>query len=123
MITKVVYWEVSRHLRSGRERCSTRSRRSKKLIVPRTICDWVVYSSRVRPEIEDYFLNPPPGSAAARAVSFGIDLTLTLENLRLTPEQRIRKLDDRLAGIAKLRATAKRIDRPAASNGSINPRT
>ena len=49
------------------------------------------------PEEEDYFLNPPPGSAAARAVEFGIDLTLTLQNLRLTPEERIRKLDDRLA--------------------------
>jgi hypothetical protein len=49
------------------------------------------------PEDEDYFLNPPPGSAAARAVEFGIDLTLTLENLRLTPEERIRKLDNRLA--------------------------
>jgi hypothetical protein len=48
-------------------------------------------------EDEDYFLNPPRGSAAARAVEFGIDLTLTLENLRLTPEERIRKLDDRLA--------------------------
>jgi len=31
---------------------------------------------------QDYFLKPPPGSAAARAVEFGIDLTLTLENLR-----------------------------------------
>jgi hypothetical protein len=53
------------------------------------------------PEEEDYFLNPPPGSAAARAVEFGIDLTLTLENLRLTPEERIRKLDNRLAVAAK----------------------
>src|SRR6266511_2664431 len=33
-------------------------------------------------EDEDYFLNPPPGSAAAHAVEFGIDLTLTLENLQ-----------------------------------------
>jgi hypothetical protein len=69
------------------------------------------------------FSEPTAGSAAARAVNFGIDLTLTLENLRLTPEERIRKLDDRLAGIAKLRATAKRIDRPARSNGSTNSRT
>ena len=53
------------------------------------------------PEEEDYFLNPPPGSAAARAVEFGIDLTLTLENLRLTPEERIRRLDKRLAARAK----------------------
>ncbi len=61
-------------------------------------------------EDEDYFLNPPPGSAAARAVDFGIDLTLTLENLRLTPEERIRRLDDRLAEIAKLKGTAKFLD-------------
>ena len=48
----------------------------------------------MRKEDEDYFLNPPPGSAAERAAEFGMDLTLTLENLRLTPEERIRKLDN-----------------------------
>jgi len=58
------------------------------------------------PEEEDYFLNPPPGSAAARAVEFGIDLTLTLQNLRLTPEERIRKLDDHINGIRWLKANA-----------------
>jgi hypothetical protein len=56
---------------------------------------------------EDYFLNPPPGSAAERAVEFGIDLTLTLENLRLTPEERIRLLQASIGGIAKLKATAR----------------
>ena len=61
----------------------------------------------MRPEIEDYFLNPPPGSAAERAAAFGIDLTLTLQNLRLTPEERIRKLDDHISGIAKMKATAR----------------
>jgi len=60
--------------------------------------------------IENYFLNPPPGSAAARAVEFGIDLTLTLGNLRLTPEERVRKLDDFIEGIAKLRASVRIID-------------
>jgi hypothetical protein len=64
------------------------------------------------PEEEDYFLNPPPGSAAERAVEFGPDLTLILENLRLTPEERIRKLDNRLAGIAKLEATSPSIGHP-----------
>jgi hypothetical protein len=53
------------------------------------------------PEQEEYFLNPPLGSALARAVKFGIDLTLILENLRLTPEERIRKLDSRLAVMPK----------------------
>lgn len=57
------------------------------------------------PEQEDYFLSPPPGSAAARAVEFGIDLTLILENLRLTPEERIRKLDNRLAARAESKET------------------
>jgi hypothetical protein len=53
--------------------------------------------------VENYLLNPPPGSAAARAVEFGIDLTLTLENLRLTPEDRIRKLDSFIESVAKLK--------------------
>ena len=53
---------------------------------------------------EDYFMNPPPGSAAARAVEFGIDLTLTLENLRLTPEERISQLESFIASAAALRS-------------------
>lgn len=72
---------------------------------------------------EDYFLNPPPGSAAERAVEFGIDLTLTLENLRLTPEERIRRLDDHIAGIAKMLATAKRLSRYQPLHGTSKPRT
>jgi hypothetical protein len=63
----------------------------------------------MRKEVEDYFLNPPRGSAAARAVEFGIDLTLTLENLRLTPEDRIRKLDSFIEGVARLKASARRL--------------
>lgn len=66
----------------------------------------------MRADIEDYFLNPPAGSAAARAAQFGIDLTLTLGNLRLTPEERIRKLDGFIEGVAKLK-TATRIKGPA----------
>lgn len=66
----------------------------------------------MRKEDEDYFLNPPPGSAAARAVEFGIDLTLTLENLRLTPEDRIRKLDCFISGIDWLKANARLIPSP-----------
>ena len=64
----------------------------------------------MRREIEDYFLNPPPGSAAARAAEFGIDLTLTLENLRLTPEERVRKLDSFIKSVEKLRRSVRIID-------------
>jgi len=61
----------------------------------------------MRPNVESYFLNPPPGSAAARAAQFGIDLTLTLGNLRLTPEERIRKLDGFIEGVAKLKTSTR----------------
>ena len=65
-------------------------------------------------ELEDYFLNPPAGSAAARAAEFGTDLTLTLEHLRLTPEERIRKLDNFIEGVAELRASVRVVDRTIA---------
>ena len=61
----------------------------------------------MRPSVESYFLNPPPGSAAARAAQFGIDLTLTLENLRLTPEERIRKLDGFIEAVANLKTSTR----------------
>ena len=35
--------------------------------------------------------NPPPGSVIAAAKDFGVDLFATLENLRLTPAERIRR--------------------------------
>jgi hypothetical protein len=56
-------------------------------------------------ELEDYFLHPPAGSAAARAAEFGTDLTLTLQNLRLTPEERIRKLDSFIKSVTELKAS------------------
>jgi hypothetical protein len=59
--------------------------------------------------VEDYFLNPPPGSAAERAVEFGIDLTLTLENLRLTPEERIRQLDGLIKSVSELQEAGRRM--------------
>jgi len=61
----------------------------------------------MRVDVENYFLNPPPGSAAARAAEFGIDLTLTVEHLRLTPEERIRKLDNFIESVAKLKASVR----------------
>jgi hypothetical protein len=42
--------------------------------------------------IEDKLLHPRPGSKAAAAQEFGIDLTLLVENLRLTPQQRLEGL-------------------------------
>jgi len=64
----------------------------------------------MRAEIESHFLNPPADSAALRAADFGIDLTLTLQNLRLTPEERIRQLDSFIKGVANLKASARVIE-------------
>lgn len=42
--------------------------------------------------IEERLLNPKPGSKIAAAKEFGIDLTLLLRQLRLTPQQRLDEL-------------------------------
>jgi hypothetical protein len=42
---------------------------------------------------EELLLHPEPGSKAAAARDFGIDLTLIIERLRLTPEERLRLMD------------------------------
>jgi len=56
---------------------------------------------------EELLRNPKPGTKAAAAREFGIDLTLTIERLRRTPEQRIRDLQSYINDIEKLRAGLK----------------
>ena len=46
--------------------------------------------------IEEKLLNPRPGSKIAAAKEFGIDLTLLLEQLRLTPQERIDRLQQEM---------------------------
>ena len=38
--------------------------------------------------------NPPPGSELAKAKEFGVDLTLFMSTLRLTPTKRARALSE-----------------------------
>ncbi|HBR58652.1 MAG TPA: hypothetical protein DEA22_14485 [Blastocatellia bacterium] len=52
---------------------------------------------------EEKLLNPRPGSKIAEARDYGIDLTLIVENLRLTPEQRIEKLQSAMRSFDSLR--------------------
>ncbi len=54
-------------------------------------------------EQERWLIEPRPGTAAAAARDFGIDLSLTVSNLRLTPEERVRQLDEFQASIKELR--------------------
>lgn len=48
---------------------------------------------------EEKLLNPRRGSKIAEASEYGIDLTLLVSNLRLTPEERLRKNDDINSGL------------------------
>jgi hypothetical protein len=57
---------------------------------------------------EDKLRNPPPGSRIAAARDFGIDLTLLVERLRKTPEERVRDLQQAIEGLEKIRGKARR---------------
>ena len=45
-------------------------------------------------EAERRLIEPKPGTAAARARDFGVDLSLTVRNLRMTPAERVKRLDE-----------------------------
>lgn len=57
--------------------------------------------------IEWRLLNPAPGSAAEAARNFGIDLTLVVERLRLTPDERLRALQQAMIGLDRIRGAAR----------------
>jgi hypothetical protein len=52
--------------------------------------------------IEEQLLHPRPGSKAAAAQEFGIDLTLLLGTLRLTPQQRLEGLQISMRSLEEL---------------------
>ncbi|HSP62103.1 MAG TPA: hypothetical protein VLQ90_03880 [Pyrinomonadaceae bacterium] len=68
--------------------------------------DKIVYT-----EQERWLIEPKPGTAAAAARDFGIDLSLTVSNLRRTPEGRIKNLDSQVDGIRELRRSLRWISR------------
>ncbi len=55
---------------------------------------------------EEKLLNPRPGSKIAEAVQYGLDLTLVVGNLRLTPQQRLENLQGAMDSVEKLRSAA-----------------
>jgi hypothetical protein len=56
---------------------------------------------------EERLRNPRPGSKIAAAKEYGIDLTLLIENLRLTPAERVRKMHDVLLVAEQVRGVAR----------------
>ena len=57
--------------------------------------------------VEERLLNPEPGSKAAAAKEFGIDLTLLIGRLKLTPDERLRDLQRAMIDIEKMQAGIK----------------
>lgn len=52
--------------------------------------------------------NPPPGSKLADAAEYGVDLTLLLENLKLSVTQRLEKLYSAALSLEELRNSSLR---------------
>ena len=52
--------------------------------------------------------HPAPGSRIEAAQKYGIDLTLLIEQLRLTPAERVRKLERAATALEKVRGAARR---------------
>ena len=61
--------------------------------------------------IEEKLLNPRPGSKIAAAKEFGIDLTLLIRRLKMTPEERIQELDDFVDTIERVRRQNPKLQR------------
>lgn len=64
--------------------------------------------TQLTPEMERRLREPVPGSRIEAARDFGIDLTLLIGQLRLTPEQRVRKLQQGMKMLAQIQGAARR---------------
>jgi hypothetical protein len=53
-------------------------------------------------KISQLIMNPRPGSRVAAAQEFGIDLTLTFEQLKKTPQERLENLQSAMEGLEEI---------------------
>jgi hypothetical protein len=56
--------------------------------------------------IEEQLLDPTPGTAAAAARDFGVDLTLLIRRLKLTPQERLDELQRAMRALDEARRSA-----------------
>jgi hypothetical protein len=57
---------------------------------------------------EERLRHPAPGSRIEAAKNYGVDLTLLIEQLRLTPAERARKLERAATALERVRGIARR---------------
>ena len=58
-------------------------------------------------KIRRLIVNPRPGSKVAAATEFGIDLTLTLDQLRKTPQERVEHQQSAMRSLEEFRRQVK----------------
>jgi hypothetical protein len=58
-------------------------------------------------DLEERLLNPPHGSALEAARNFGVDLSLLAERLRLSPEERLRDLQQVMRALEQIHGAAR----------------
>ena len=56
---------------------------------------------------EQRLLNPEPGSMIAEAKEYGVDTTLLISQLRLTPDERAQKLQRVATALRKIRGAVR----------------
>jgi hypothetical protein len=54
--------------------------------------------------------NPPPGSKLEAAKQYGVDLTLMLRRLNMTPTERAEEMDQALGFVEELRQAAAKLN-------------
>lgn len=74
------------------------------------------YNIAVKRSREEKLLDPKPGSRIAAARDFGIDLSLLVENLRLTPAERLRSNDHAVNDLQKFEIAMRRTNRHPTAN-------
>ncbi len=57
---------------------------------------------------EERLLNPAPGSRIAAARDYGVDMTMLVEQLRLTPAERAARLERAAKAMAQVRGIARK---------------
>ena len=57
---------------------------------------------------EERLQHPAPGSRIEAARDYGIDLTLLISQLRLTPAERARRLEDAATALEQIRGIARK---------------
>ena len=69
---------------------------------------WRALSSEQLARAEEKLRNPRPGSRIEAAQRYGVDLTLLMEQLRVSPAERVRRMHDVLQAAEQVRGTARR---------------